>query len=136
MRNSLKKYQSVSTNNILDSDPHTLISLIFQHILTSIAVTKGAITHNEIENKGKNINKAIALIGELVDSLDMEQGGEVARNLAALYDYSIQQLIEVHTNNKLELLDEISLIFINIKEGWDNIPPHQRVEAKATAVAL
>jgi len=99
-------------------------------------VTKGAITHNEIENKGKNINKAIALIGELVDSLDMEQGGEVARNLAALYDYSIQQLIEVHTNNKLELLDEISLIFINIKEGWDNIPPHQRVEAKATAVAL
>ena len=134
MHCSIKQYRITSINNILDSDPHTLISLIFQHIISNIAISKGAIVNNQIEMKGKHINKIIGLIGELLNSLDIEKGGEVARNLAALYDYSIRQLIESHTNNKPDLLDEIKMIFINIKEGWDNIPQHLRVKTNSVAI--
>ena len=121
IRRSIQQYQINSVNNILDADPHTLITIIYQHILGSLAAAKGA------------INKAIALIGELVDSLDMQQGGEISQNLAALYDYSVRRLVEANAGARCELLNEVSLIFIDIKAGWDSIPQQQQLKPEAQA---
>jgi len=133
IRRSIQQYQINSVNNILDADPHTLISIIYQHILGSLAAAKGAIQRNDIEEKGKQINKAIALIGELVDSLDMKQGGEISQNLAALYDYSVRKLVDANAEASCELLNEISLIFIDIKAGWDSIPQQQQIKPEVQA---
>lgn len=45
-----------------------------------------------IESFGKHILKAQELIGELQVSLNMEQGGEIAKNLMSLYVYFNQEL--------------------------------------------
>jgi len=136
IRKSIKQYQVNSINNILDADPHTLISLIYQHIIGNLAGAKGAIERDAIEEKGKCINKVVGLIGELTNSLDMEQGGEISTNLAALYDYSLRKVIEAHTNGHLEILNEISLIFIDLKSGWDSIPQqHQTNNSQQVAIA-
>ncbi|MFT5755344.1 MAG: flagellar protein FliS [Alteromonadaceae bacterium] len=133
IRRSIQQYQINSVNNILDADPHTLISIIYQHILGSLAAAKGSIQRDEIEEKGKNINKAIALIGELIDSLNMEQGGDISNNLAALYDYSVRKLVDANAEANCDLLNEISLIFIDIKAGWDSIPKQQQIKPDAQA---
>ena len=130
-RLSIQQYRQASVTNIDDADPHTLISIVLQHILGNIAATKGAIERKDVEGKAKSLNKALALIGELQGSLDLEQGGEVAQNLAALYDYSIRTLTEANLQNSQDKLDEVSKIFINIKEGWDGIPSEVRNEFKA-----
>ena len=129
-RLSIQQYRQASVNNIDDADPHTLISIVLQHILGNIAATKGAIERKDVEGKAKSLNKALALIGELQSSLDLEQGGEIAQNLAALYDYSIRTLTIANLQNSQEKLDEIAKIFINIKEGWDGIPSDVRNESK------
>jgi flagellar secretion chaperone FliS len=129
-RLSIQQYRQASVSNIDDADPHTLISIVLQHILGNIAATKGAIERKDVESKAKSLNKALALIGELQGSLDVEQGGEMAQNLAALYDYSIRALTEANQQNSQEKLDEVAKIFINIKEGWDGIPSEVRNEFK------
>ena len=129
-RLSIQQYRQASVNNIDDADPHTLISIVLQHILGNIAATKGAIERKDVEGKAKSLNKALALIGELQSSLDLEQGGEIAQNLAALYDYSIRTLTIANLQNSQEKHDEIAKIFINIKEGWDGIPSDVRNEFK------
>jgi flagellar secretion chaperone FliS len=129
-RLSIQQYRQASVSNIDDADPHTLISIVLQHILGNIAATKGAIERKDVESKAKSLNKALALIGELQGSLDVEQGGEMAQNLAALYDYSIRTLTEANLQNSQEKLDEVAKIFINIKEGWDGIPSEVRNEFK------
>lgn len=127
-RTSIKQYQSNSVSNVHDADPHTLIAIIYQHILGSIAAAKGAIQRKDIETKGKQINKAVALIGELLDALDMKVGGDLAVNLAGLYEYSVRKLIDAHIQNDSALLDEITAIFLDIKEGWDAIPTEKRIK--------
>lgn len=132
---SIKQYQTNSINNILDASPHTLISIIYQHIIGNLAATKGAIERNSIEEKGKHINKVIGLIGELTNSLNMEEGGDISANLASLYDYSLRKLIDVHTEGNLDTLNEISLIFIDLKSGWDNIPEQQQTNSSQQSIA-
>ncbi len=128
MRASIKKYRNANADNVADADPHQLISIIFKHILANIAIASGAITRNEIENKGKCLTKAIALVGELQDSLDMEKGGEISSGLFDLYDYIVRCLVQANLENDSEKLEEVKGLITEIKEGWDAIPAEKRVK--------
>ena len=126
MRRSLKQYQNASFNNIEQADPHTLISLIMQHIQGNLAGAKGAIERKEIENRNKMLTKVIGLIGELQNSLDMEKGGDISRNLYDLYGYMIRQVNVATRQNNAEPLTEVLKLITEIKSGWDGIPQNIR----------
>jgi len=128
MRASIKKYRNANADNVADADPHQLISIIFKHILANVAIASGAIERNETENKGKCLTKAIALVGELQDSLDMEQGGEISSNLFDLYDYIVRCLLQANLESDTEKLDEVKALITEVKEGWDSIPAEKRVK--------
>ncbi|PKG39897.1 flagellar export chaperone FliS [Psychromonas sp. Urea-02u-13] len=126
MRGSIKKYQNNNLAFVEQADPHTLISLIMQHILGNLAGAKGAIDRKEIENKNKMLGKVIGLIGELQDSLDMEKGGEISENLYNLYTYMITQVSKANFTNSPEPLTEVISLISEIKSGWDGIPQEIR----------
>ncbi len=128
MRASIKKYRNANADNVADASPHQLISIIFKHILANVAIASGAIGRGEIENKGKCLTKAIALVGELQDSLDMDRGGEISTNLFDLYDYIIRCLVQANIDNDSEKLEEVKSLITDIKEGWDAIPVEKRVK--------
>jgi len=128
MRASIRKYSNANADNVADADPHQLISIIFKHILANVAIASGAIARNETENKGKCLTKAIALVGELQDSLDMEKGGEISSGLFDLYDYIVRILVQANISNDTEKLDEVKSLVTEIKEGWDAIPADKRVK--------
>jgi len=129
---SIKKYRNANAESVVDASPHQLISIILKHILSNIAIANGAISRNEVENKGKALTKAIALVGELQDSLDMEQGGEISANLFELYDYIVRCLIQGNLENDTAKLDEVRDLILTVKEGWDAIPSDKRVKPVTT----
>ena len=126
MRTSIKKYKNAFAEDVIDASPHALISIIFKHILINVAIAKGAISRNEIENKSRSLGKSIALIGELQDSIDMERGGQISVTLFDLYQYIIGCLSDANLENNLDKLEEVTELVTNIKEGWDAIPEDQR----------
>jgi len=122
MRRSLKQYQNASFNNIEQADPHTLISLIMQHIQGNLAGARGAIERKEIENRNKMLTRVIGLIGELQNSLDMEKGGDISQKLFDLYAYMMRQVSIANRQNNAEPLGEVLKLITEIKSGWDGIP--------------
>lgn len=125
-RLSIRQYQNNNMAYIEQADPHTLISLIMQHILGNLAAAKGAVERKEIENKNKMLNKVIGLIGELQNSLDMEKGGDLSANLYNLYDYMIRQVTQANIKNDTAPLTEVISLISEIKSGWDGIPQEIR----------
>jgi len=74
--------------------------------------------------KGKNITHAINIINNgLKAGLDMENGGELSRNLAGLYDYFCRTLVQVNRRNDRELLQQIRQLLGEIAEAWKDIAP-------------
>ena len=122
MRRSIQQYQNSNMTHIEQADPHTLISLVMQHILGNLAAAKGAMSRKDFPNKSKAISKVIGLIGELQDSLDMEKGGEISINLFNLYAYMNTQVTKANLTNDPELLTEVAGLITEIKSGWDGIP--------------
>jgi len=122
MRRSVQQYQKSSMNNIEQADPHTLISLIMQHIQGNLAGAKGAIERKDIENRNKMLTRVIGLLGELQNSLDMKKGGEISTNLFDLYAYMIRRVNQATRENNAEPLTEVMTLITEIKSGWDGIP--------------
>lgn len=119
---SLKKYQQTNRSTAQQASPYQLVAMLFQKLLDNIATAKGAINQSDFAKKGSEISNAIAIIGVLEGSLDFEEGGEVSKNLASLYDYCSEQLLIASTENDAEKLEEIIQILLPIKSGWDSIP--------------
>jgi flagellar protein FliS len=59
------------------------------------------------------------MIDGLRVALDHERGGEIAANLARLYDYIIRRLTEGNLRNDAALLDEAVELLNEIRGGWD-----------------
>lgn len=125
---SLKKYQQVNKSNAEEASPYQLVALLFQKLLDNIATAKGAIDQENHEKKGLELSNALAIVGVLQGSIDYEQGGEVSQNLAAVYKYCAEKLVEASSNNDVQLLNEVSQILLPIKSGWDAIPKENQAQ--------
>ncbi len=108
-------------SHMVDADPHKLIQMLMQGALDKINMAKGHMLNNNIEPKGVQISIAISIIDGLQASLDLEKGGEIAKNLNQLYSYMMEQLVLANLNNEVKVLEEVYQLMVTIKEGWDGI---------------
>jgi flagellar protein FliS len=121
---ALKQYQQVGVHGaIMDATPHRLIQMLLDGALTRILSAKGHMKQNNIAKKGEQIGNAISIIESLKASLDFKQGGEISKNLDALYEYIGHILLKANTENNPELLDEAGKLLSQVKMGWDAIEP-------------
>ncbi|TRO20797.1 flagellar export chaperone FliS [Ectopseudomonas mendocina] len=119
---ALKQYQSVNTQaRVVDASPHRLIQMLLEGGLTRIAQARGAMERGQTALKGELIGKSIAIVAGLRDSLDLQQGGELAGNLDGLYEYMIARLTEANISNEPTVLEEVAGLLRDIKAGWDAI---------------
>ncbi len=122
LNTALSHYRNVSTATGLEgASPHRLIQMLMEGALEKIAAARGCMVHGDMAEKGRQISWAISILSGLQASLDLENGGELSRNLDALYDYMVRRLGEAGARNDPALLDEVNGLLQELKQGWDGI---------------
>jgi flagellar protein FliS len=120
--NAVRQYQKVNTQtSVIDADPHRLIQLLLDGALERMAMAKSRITAKDYEGKNNLLNKAIEIVGGLRGFLNHEKGGELSKNLEALYDYIERRLFEANVRNDISMIDECGKLLREVKLGWDGI---------------
>lgn len=124
---NLAAYQSAAAHGgVAASDPHRLIVMLLDGAVERVVTARGCMQRNETSEKARLINRAVSIIGELRNSLDLRNGGQIAANLAELYDYMCRRLLLANTDNKVEMLDEVSALLHEIRSAWNAIAPEGR----------
>lgn len=123
VRGAISEYQQVQVHTSVEGvSPHRLIQLLMEGALEKITAAKGYMLRKEVANKVAHIDWALNIIEGLQLSLDFEHGGEIATNLDRLYEYMHRRIILANLENNTEILDEVSHLMKEIKNGWDAIP--------------
>lgn len=124
---NLAAYQSAAAHGgVAASDPHRLIVMLLDGAIERVSKASGCMRRNETAEKARLINRAVSIVGELRNSLDLRNGGQIAANLAELYDYMCRRLLRATTENKVEMLDEVSTLLHEIRGAWLAIAPEGR----------
>ena len=104
-------------NNVGIESPSKLIEMLYEGILRFNAQAKKAVKDGDIEKRVYWTNRSIAVITELVNTLDMKQG-QMSEYLNGLYAYEIQLLSIASQEDNLEKFDEVSNVFRTLLEAW------------------
>lgn len=119
---ALKQYRSVDLRAAVEAaSSKELISMLFEGALSAMATAKGAIERGDIELRTQQLNKANDIVLGLRDFLDHEKGGEIARNLDALYDYMVRTLMQANRESNADKVQEVMGLMLEVKSGWDQM---------------
>jgi len=114
-----KQYDQYKQNAVMTASPETILIMLYSGAINFLLRAKMAIDENNIEDSHKYITKTEKIIRELINSLDMEAGGELAENLSRLYDYLHRQLIKANINKDKAIIDEVLEHLRGLKETWE-----------------
>ncbi|WP_237690564.1 flagellar export chaperone FliS [Paenibacillus caui] len=118
---NLAGYQAYQKNKYQTASPHRLTLMLFNGAIQFALNAKEAIQQGDITSTNKNVQKTQDIIYELISSLNMRDGGEIARNLRQLYFYIIERLIEANIKKRSESLDEVIGMLGELKTAWEAI---------------
>ncbi len=110
-------YNTYTQNNIGVESPEKLIQMMYEGILRFNMQAKRSINENDIERRTYWINRANAVISELINILDYNQG-EVSHYLSGLYTYQLRLLVEANMYNDATKLDQVNQVFKGLLEAW------------------
>ena len=120
---AMSAYRQVPVQSMVDSaSPQQLIKMLFDGLLASINAARGAIERGDINEKVRHIGKAVRILQEgLLGALDREKGGELAGNLASLYEYCTTRLTLADARNDASMVDEVAGLVSTVAQGWNEI---------------
>ncbi len=90
----------------------------------AIRFCRTAVAHDEAGRsleRGQAIGRALAIVGELQNALDREQGGEIARNLDALYLFVGDRLLQANLSAGRGALEEAERVLVELHGAWDAV---------------
>ncbi|GLI33529.1 flagellar export chaperone FliS [Desulforhabdus amnigena] len=110
-------YQKTAVNAIYDKE--RLVVMVYEGLVGFLHQARDAMTAGNSARKGEAISSIIALLTELDCALDREAGGEMATNLADLYQWMMGRLTEANLHNDVHRLDEVEKVVVELKEGFE-----------------
>ena len=111
-----------NTSQAMVADKVELIQMLFDGLLDSLVTARGHIQRNAIEDKNKSLVRAGRIVIGLQGALDLEKGGDLARNLHELYSYVTRRLVYVNAHNDLAVLEEVQTLMGEIRQAWRDVP--------------
>lgn len=129
-----KSYQSYYEDDVLGASPLKLVQLLYCAALDSIAAARRFVRLGDIPSRSRAITKAMAVVTELALSLNVEQGGELSRNLAGLYGYVEKLLIQANFEQREQPLEEAEQLLSTLAAAWSTFAPEPRSSVGDPAV--
>jgi flagellar protein FliS len=116
-------YQRINVETAMHTmDQHQIVNLLFDGILNSLATARGALARGDIAGKCVAVSRALKIIEEgLMTGLDTVDGGELASNLEALYNYATLRLILANARNDDAIFQEVQRLIEPIAQSWKAI---------------
>lgn len=95
-----------------------ILLMLYQAAIKNCKKAIEAIDNKQIAQKGEHIGKLQDIIIELNNSLDYEIGGEIAKELASLYDYILYASTQANIKIEKEPLIGCLNVLNTLYQGW------------------
>jgi flagellar protein FliS len=112
----LGSYESVAVGT---GDPGALVVQLFDGALRFLARARRALAAGNQAEFAYAISRAHAIVGELSNALDREQGGEVVENLHRLYEFMLFHLTEGLMQKSVAHVEHVAALLEPLREGFD-----------------
>lgn len=106
---------------IQTASPGRLVVLVFDCALSNLLRARRAVQSGSIEQRVEAVGKAREAIMELLVTLNVDQGGAIARNLQSLYAFILAELVDVARRPDGARLETIIKMVSELRAAFETI---------------
>ncbi len=111
-------YQQYKRTSVETSPPGKLLIMLYNGCIRNIENARTAINEKNPGLAHEQIVKAQDIIIELMATLNMDY--DISRRLLSVYDYIYNQMVEANIKKDVELLDEIQVFLVDLRNTWQD----------------
>lgn len=113
-----KQYQQTQVTTV---DKGRLIILLYEGAIKFLSQAKECQASGDIPGKTNCINRAMDIINELNQSLNLQEGGEISQNLKRLYEFWNDHLIRAKVRKEAQPIDDVIKMMASLTEAWRKV---------------
>jgi flagellar protein FliS len=120
-------------------DKGRLIIILYEGAIKFIREAIAAQAAGDIPTKATCINRTLDIINELNQSLNMQEGGEIAVNLRRIYKFWNEHLLRAKVSRDGNGLSEVEGMMVSLAQAWEvvcNDPEATKVAPKESVNEL
>jgi len=122
MRQSLNPYMEYQSNQVNTADQKQLVIMLYDGAVKFLNESIGFLNdYKTYDQANAKIVRVQEIISELMISLDMEKGGEIAQNLFNLYAFMKQQLLDANIKKEAAPIKQVIKMLNELSEAWKNM---------------
>lgn len=139
-------YQQYRATKVETAGQVDLVVMLYQGAVRFIRLGIEAIEQNDQQAAHTHLMRAQDILVELLGSLNRDAGGQIAVQLASVYDYCYRRLILANLRKDTAAAREVVAILRDLGTAWQQIAAQQRqaqaagqvipLHARPTAVAV
>jgi flagellar protein FliS len=108
-------------SSVLTAPPERLVLMLYDGISRFLFQAAVAMRDGNVATTNTKLQRAEAIIDELIATLDHEVGGEIADRLNAIYLYSRRTLGEARLQRSPEKIEHVQGLLLELREAWAQI---------------
>ncbi|HLP43257.1 MAG TPA: flagellar export chaperone FliS [Fibrobacteria bacterium] len=125
-------HKSYKSADIITADRGKLVIMIYDHCIKWLRRAEAELAEGHLEKMVKSVQKAQAGLTELMCALDMDRGGDIAKNLFNLYDFYSKHLTLAIKDRSPKCLADVAAMLGSLREAWVVAVENVRREDRAS----
>jgi flagellar protein FliS len=121
---------------IQTATPEALVAMLYEGAIRFLNQAQNALAAKDWHKAHGNIVRAQNIVSELSVTLDKQKGGEIADNLARIYSYINDRLIEANIKKDAAKIGECIQILSNLNDAWGEVIKNVRTLDRGAGVSL
>ncbi len=123
-------------NMVYTANPVRLIIMLYERAIVALEnaldiMNKENPSLEEIKTKLEELSKANDILIALDSTLDMEKGGEIAKNLHEIYTALSNDIVRLSLKDDVEIVKKMIKVLMDLKESWEEVEKVEQGKLKA-----
>lgn len=126
-------YDVYQRTQVDTASPVRLIMMLYDGAIRFLRQGQDAMQRGDREKQNNCLVRAQRILAELTSSLNIEEGGEIAVNLMALYQFMNEQLVIANLQDDVEKVQKVREMLESLREAWTQAESAVRASSEQTA---
>lgn len=114
-------YSTYKSTQIETASQEKILLMLYDGCIKYSRQAKHAMEDEEYQTSHEKLIQAQDIVTELMSSLDMDVGGDVAQELYQLYDFCLHNLIQANVEKDSTRIEDVLSVLEELKETWDEV---------------
>ena len=101
--------------------PLELVVILYDAALARVAEARAAMDRDDLLAQRNAIGRALAIVAELQNTLDMRGGGDIAMRLDGLYSFVATSLMDASARGNRAALEGVETVLSTLRAAWSDI---------------